>query len=108
MRSTTAAAGGSVCSTSPKSIRIPPDQLAQVLAELTALEPAVPGGPVVLAAGDDDPAAGQHGIDPAGDLHALVGRVIHVHVMRGGRQDLPGVRVVDDDVSVGSRRQHAL
>src|ERR1700679_1797742 len=86
IRSTTAAAGGSVCSTSPKSICAPPGWLRQVLAGLAAQEAAVARGPAVLAAGDDDPAPGQHGVHPAGDLHALVRRVIHVHVMGGGRQ----------------------
>lgn len=61
-----------------------------------------------LPLGDDRFAAREHGLDLPGDALALVGRVVDVHVVGLDRHDLLGVRVVDDDVGVGARRDGAL
>ena len=42
------------------------------------------------------------------DLDALVGRVVHAHVVGVDRQGRLSGRVVDDDVGVGARGNHAL
>src|SRR4051812_4760046 len=81
---TTSRAGGSVCSTTPKSM--PPPFLDEVLVEVAAEELPVARATVETRAVDDDLPARQHGVDLAGQLHALVRRVVHVHVVRGRRQ----------------------
>ena len=68
----------------------------------------MPGAAVVLPAVDDHLPAGQHGLHLAGDRHALVRRVVHVHVVRAGGQRLRAARVVDDDVRVRAGRDDAL
>src|SRR5450755_3777952 len=108
MRLTTARLGGSVCRTSPNSMNVPSGSLAQVLAQLAALEATVTWCAVIPVAVDDDPAPGQHRVHSAGDLHTLVGRVVHVHVVDGGREHLPGFGVIDHDVGIRPRRDDAL
>lgn len=68
----------------------------------------MPRAPGVLPAVDDGLAARQHGLDLPGDPLPLVHRVVDVHVVRLGGQGLLGLRVVDDDVGVGARRDGAL
>src|SRR5580704_17690749 len=107
-------AGGLVCSTTPKSM-IPPKKkdlytervgscLQQVLIQSAGEERAVARMALVCAVVDDHAAAGQGGHHPAGDLHTLVGGVVHVHVVGGRGQRLPRLRVVDHDVRVGACR----
>src|ERR1700733_15498138 len=106
MVSTTPLAGGSVCRTTPKSTCFPVcvgesvwvNGSDQVLGQVTAQELAVAGAAVVLAAADHQLAPGQHGPHLPRDRHALVGRVVDIHVVGGRRQDLGGPRVVQDDV----------
>src|SRR6266545_7100216 len=93
MVSTTPRNGGSVCRTTPKSICAPVGS-DQVLGQATAQELAVAGAAVVLAAVDHQLTAGQHGPHLPGDRQPLIGRVVHVHVVRARRQDLGGLRVV--------------
>lgn len=64
--------------------------------------------PGVLPLGDDRFAAREHRLHPAGDPPALVRRVVDVHVVGLGGDDLLGVRVVDDDVGVRAGRDGAL
>src|SRR5690606_11454884 len=98
--------GGLVCSTAPKSIDRPSDQ---VLAQAALDELTVTLGADVAALVDDDLAAGDHGGDVAVDLEALPRRAVHDHVV-----DLPpadrrvAVGVVDDDVGVGPRLDDPL
>src|SRR5579875_3681213 len=101
--STTRAAGGSVCRTTPKSIS------DQVLREPTLDELAVSGAADVPGLVLDDGAARQHHVDMPVDLEALPRRVVHVHVVRLSDADrgVP-VGVVDDDVGVRARSEHAL
>src|SRR5215207_981882 len=96
--STTSRAGGSVCRTRPKSITgvLSSPHLGsfcvrcgtaapqvrrlgrsdEVLAEVALEEPAVAGAAAVPGPVDDHATAGQHGVDPAGDVQALVGGVV--------------------------------
>lgn len=66
------------------------------------------GSAGVLAPVDDDFAAREDRVDASGDPLALVRRVVHVHVVGLGGDDLLGVRIVEDDVGVGARRDGAL
>src|ERR1700742_1298435 len=85
MVSTTALAGGSVCRTTPKSMS---RSSVQVLRQLPREELSVAGAAVVLAALDEHATPRQHRVHPAGDPHALVRRVVHVHVVRLDGQGL--------------------
>src|SRR6185437_13306700 len=86
IRAITVWAGGSVCKTRPKSMIAPYDPAgssgsAQVLAGLPVQELAVARPALILPGVDDDVAPRQHRVHPPGDLHTLVGRVVHVHVV---------------------------
>src|SRR5215467_2830163 len=104
IRSTTSLAGGSGCSTSPKSTMPPLGPLrpmsGQVLARAARQETAVTKLAAVLTRLHQHSPAGQHRVHPAGDVHALVGRVVDIHVMTARRQLLGRRRVVDHDVGV--------
>src|SRR5215467_6634839 len=89
--------GGSVCSTKPISIKPPSPE---VLALAPGQEPALPGLAVPLTITDQDLAAGHHHAGPALYLPALVGGVVHRHVVRLGGQHVPQRRIVDHDVGV--------
>src|SRR6202035_1806709 len=80
----------------------------EILIEITGEEAAVAGGSPEYPVGHDDPAAGHRDGDLAGDLHSLVGGVIHVHVVGADAQRLAGGRVVDHDVGVGAGRDDSL
>src|SRR6185437_6358519 len=84
IRSTSSLAGGSFCSTRPKSMFVPSVASGQVLAGRARGEPAVAGVPEELPVVDDDPAAAEHGLGVSGDGLPLVRGVVHVHVVRGG------------------------
>src|SRR5215470_4230385 len=103
--STTRLAGGSVCSTTPMSIWPP---LSQVLAFAARQEAPASCPPVPLPVTDDDLTARQHGTHPALHLPALIGRVVHRHVVRLRGQHVPQRRIVDDDVGIGAGRDSAL
>src|SRR5690349_1832439 len=89
-RSTTRHAGGLHCSTTPKSTAA---LSGQVRGQAAADEPAVPCPPGELAVGENDRPAREHGVDPAGDVEALVRRVVHVHVVRVHADDRARRRV---------------
>src|SRR3984885_3650054 len=96
-RSTTRQAGGSVCSTTPNSMRTSD----QVLGKAAPDEPAVALGSDVAGLVLDDGAAGQNDVDVPVDLPSLPRRVVHVHVMGLADADRRmAVRAVDPDVRV--------
>src|SRR5579859_3217136 len=97
--------GGSVWSTKPISIK-PPS--SEVLARAAGQEPSPPRLAVPPSVADQDLAAGKHRTDPALHLPALIGRVVHCHVMRLRGQHVPQRRVVDHDVGVRAGRDRAL
>src|SRR6204780_1524695 len=104
-RSTTRQAGGSVCSTTPNSMRTSD----QVLGKAAPDEPAVALGSDVAGLILDDGAAGQNDVDVPVDLPSLPRRVVHVHVMGLADADRSmAVRVVDDDVRVRAGADDAL
>src|SRR3954452_18212666 len=82
---------------------------AEVLRESAPDEAAVTSAPVERTTLDNDRPPGEHGVHVAVDLVALPCGVVHVHVVRLLDADA-GVagRVVDDDVSVRTRRDDAL
>src|SRR6266702_6989106 len=89
--------GGSVWSTRPISIKSP---LPEVLAFAPGKELAPPRLPVPPSVADQDLAAGHDDGRPALHLPALVGGVVHRHVVRVRGQHVPQRRVVDHDVGV--------
>src|SRR5690606_18027568 len=110
-------AGGLVWSTAPKSmisIRSATRSTGmvvgsdQVLREAALEVAAVALRAEVLVVLHDDLAPRHDRVDLAVDLEALPRRVIHVHVVGGGADAGVPVRVVDDDVGVGSRLDDAL
>ena len=62
-----------------------------------------PAGARPLAVLDHDRAARQHDVGAALDLASFVAAVVHVHVVGGGGDRVPAVRVVDHEVRVRSR-----
>src|SRR5580704_1175967 len=78
--------GGSVWSTKPISIKPPSPE---VLALAPGQEPAPPRLAVPLSAADQDLAAGKHHGGPALHFPALVGGVVHRHVVRVRGQHVP-------------------
>src|ERR1700748_3265349 len=88
IRSTRVLAGGSFCSTSPKSMAFPFSSepiSGQVLAGGARRVGTLAGPAEVLAVVDDHPAAGQDRLRVPGHGLALVRRVVDVHVVgRGG------------------------
>src|SRR6476646_8731955 len=78
IRSMSSWAGGSLCRTRPMSTGL---LAVEVLTGVAPLEAAVAGAAVVGAVVDDDGAAGEDGADLAGDLLALVRRVVDVRVV---------------------------
>src|ERR1044072_5635034 len=100
-------AGGSVCRTSPKSMGASPGS-GQVLTGGAGGVDAVTRASGELPLVDDEFAAREDRLDPAGGAFALVRRVVDVHVVGLGGHDLLGVRVVDDDVGGGARGDGAL
>src|ERR1017187_1620861 len=106
-------AGALVCATSPNSISASTSLVAsressQASVEATLQEPAGAGLADVLVVLDDDRAPREHRRRPTLNLHALVGGVVHVHVVGGGRDRVGAVGIVDHDVGVRSRRDDAL
>ena len=63
---------------------------------------------MVGVVGDQDPPLGHHGVDPAVDRDPLVGGVVHAHVVGVDRDLGRGGRVVEHDVGIRTRGDHAL
>src|SRR3984885_9972061 len=104
-RSTTRQAGGSVCSTTPNSMRTSD----QILGKAAPDEAAVALGSDVPGLILDDGAAGQNDVDVPVDLPSLPRRVVHVHVVGLADADRRmTVRVVDDDVRICTGADDAL